>query len=289
AQVLEAKTINTTRQPNLNNALAGKVAGLQVRSQSAAALGRNNTIRLRGATGLSTGNDGAIYVVDGTILPNYDDLSIDEIESVTVMQGPAAAAQFGSQAANGAIVITTKRGKTDPGLGIALNLGANFDKAYILPNYQNSYAGGGSESMYQYNWKPGDPEEWKALDGKYYHDYNDDASWGPRMVGQEYIPWYAWYGGHSRAFQTAKLTPQPDNARDFYETGVLLNNSISFSTATDNVNLKLTYGNQSINGLIPTSKLGRNNINMILDYDINKYLTLSTNVNYINQRLYGEI
>lgn len=289
AQVLEAKTINTTRQPNLNNALAGKVAGLQVRSQSAAALGRNNTIRLRGATGLSTGNDGAIYVVDGTILPNYDDLSIDEIESVTVMQGPAAAAQFGSQAANGAIVITTKRGKTDPGLGIALNLGANFDKAYILPNYQNSYAGGGSESMYQYNWKPGDPEEWKALDGKYYHDYNDDASWGPRMIGQEYIPWYAWYGGHSRSYQTAKLTPQKDNARDFFETGGATNNNIVITKSADAYNLRFSYTNQYTNGLLPTTSLNRNLFTVRGSFDINDHITVGANINYVNNRLYGEI
>ncbi|MFB2118633.1 SusC/RagA family TonB-linked outer membrane protein [Parapedobacter sp. 2B3] len=288
AQVLQGDDVNVTRQPNVNNALAGKVAGLQVRSQSAAALGRETAVRLRGASGFG-GGQGAIYVVDGTILPNSDDLNLDDIASISVLQGPAASAQFGSQGANGAIVITLKRGRKSSGMGIVMNLGAQFENPYIMPNYQNSYAGGGASSLIKYTWQPGQPEEWKALDGKFYHDYNDDASWGPRMVGQEYIPWYAWYGGHSRSFQTAKLTPQPDNARDFYETGVLLNNSISFSTATDNVNLKLTYGNQSINGLIPTSKLGRNNINMILDYDINKYLTLSTNVNYINQRLYGEI
>lgn len=288
AQVLTGDDVNVTRQPNVNNALAGKVAGLQVRSQSAAALGRETEVRLRGASGFGSGQ-GAIYVVDGTILPNSDDINLDDIENISILQGPAASAQFGSQGANGAIVITLKKGRKAPGMGIVMNLGAQFENPYIMPNYQNSYAGGASSSLIKYTWQPNHPEEWRALDGKYYHDYNDDASWGPRMVGQEYIPWYAWYGGHSRSFQTTTLDPQPDNAREFYETGILLNNSISFSTATDNVNLKLTYGNQSINGLIPTSKLGRNNVNMILDYRINKHLTLSTNINYINQRLHGEI
>jgi outer membrane receptor protein involved in Fe transport len=89
AQVVSATELNTVRQPNINNALAGKVAGIQVRSQSAAALGRNTEVRLRGASGFGTGQ-GALYVVDGTILPNSDDINLDDVESVTVLQGAAA-------------------------------------------------------------------------------------------------------------------------------------------------------------------------------------------------------
>ncbi|WP_149913596.1 SusC/RagA family TonB-linked outer membrane protein [Sphingobacterium cavernae] len=289
AQFIDAKAINTTRQPNLNNALAGKVAGLQVRSQSAAALGRQNTIRLRGTTGFGNGNDGAIYVVDGTILPNYDDISVDEIESLTVLQGPAASAQFGSQGANGAIVITTIKGKRQQGFGINVNLGTNFDKAYIMPNYQNSYAGGGSQSMYQYNWKEGDPEEWKALDGKYYHDYNDDSSWGPRMIGQEYIPWYAWYGGHDRSYKTASLNPQPNNAKEFFETGVVSNNNIVLNKADENYNLKFSYTNQYTNGLLPTTSMKRNLFTINGSFDISEKLTVGANLNYVNHKLFGEI
>lgn len=108
AQVVSGQKLNTIRQPDLNNALAGKVAGIQVRSQSVAALGRETEVRLRGASGFGTGS-GALYVVNGTILPNANDLNLDDVESVSVLQGPAATAQFGSQAANGAIVITLKK------------------------------------------------------------------------------------------------------------------------------------------------------------------------------------
>lgn len=108
AQVVGSEQLNTIRQTNVNNALAGKVSGLQIRSQSSAALGRNTSVRLRGATGLSGGED-PIYVVDGTILPNSDDLNLDEVDDITVLQGPAASALFGSQGANGAIVITLKK------------------------------------------------------------------------------------------------------------------------------------------------------------------------------------
>ncbi|WFB63066.1 SusC/RagA family TonB-linked outer membrane protein [Sphingobacterium sp. WM] len=288
AQTLTAEKVNVTRQPNLNNSLAGQINGLQVRSQSAAALGRQTEIRLRGASGFSSGA-GAIYVVDGTILPNSDDINIDDVESVSVLQGPAASAQFGSQGANGAVVITLKKAYRGDYLGVDVNVGANFDNAYIMPNYQNSYAGGSSQAMTQYVWQSNHPAEWKALDGKYYHDYSDDASWGPRMVGQEYIPWYAWYGGHDRSFKTASLTPQPDNARDYFETGVVLNNGISISKGGDNYATRFSYNNQNVNGLIPTSGLDRHLLNFSGELDLNEKFKVGANINYIYQNLKGEI
>lgn len=288
AQVIGSDKLNTIRQTDFNSALAGKVAGIQVRSQSAAALGRQTEVRLRGISGLSGGGPGALYVVDGTILPNVDDINNDDIETISILQGPAAAAQFGSQAAAGAIVITLKKARRQEGFGVTLNLGVQFEDVYIMPNYQNSYAGG-SGPMTRYNWKAGDPEEWKALDGKYYHDYKDDASWGPRMVGQEYIPWYAWYGGHSRSYQTASLVPQKNNSKEFFETGVVANNSITVNHATEKMLFKLTYGNNYTNGLIPGSSLTRNTINLNTIYDITKKLELSTNINFTNRRLNGQI
>lgn len=288
AQVVTGEQLNVIRQTNVNNALAGKVAGLQVRSQSAAALGRQTEVRLRGAGGLG-GGEGAIYVVDGTIVPNSDDINIDDIQDVTVLQGPAASAQFGSQGANGAIVITLKKGRRSAGVGVDVNIGAMFESVYIMPNYQNSYAGGAYADLQKYSWKPGHPEEWKALDGKYYHDYSDDASWGPRMVGQEYIPWYAWYGGHSRSYQTASLLPQPNNAKQFFNTALTSNNSVAFNKSTDVLNMRLSYGNVYTNGLIPQSNLVKHTFNLNSTVDITKDLTLGSNINYISQQVNGEI
>ncbi|MBI5373097.1 MAG: SusC/RagA family TonB-linked outer membrane protein [Sphingobacteriales bacterium] len=290
AQVVTNEQLNTIRQTNLNNALAGKVSGLQVRSQSAAKLGTDGTgsIRLRGETGFGTGED-PIYVVDGTILPNINDVNMDDIEDVTVLQGPAASAVFGPQGQRGAIVITLKKAKKNAkGFGVEVNLGAQIEKVYILPNYQNSYAGGNTADMMKYTWKASDPELWKRLDGKYYPDYSDDASWGPRMVGQEYIPWYSWYDGHRYSGTTASLVPQPDNARDYYNTGVVLNNSISFSKATDNTSLRFSFNNVDVKGLIPTSRLKKNVFNVAGAIELTKKLTASINFNYATQILNGE-
>jgi TonB-linked SusC/RagA family outer membrane protein len=288
AQVVTAAELNTVRQPNINNALAGKVAGIQVRSQSAAALGRATEVRLRGASGFGTGS-GALYVVDGTILPNSDDINLDDVESVTVLQGAAAAALLGSQGANGAIVITTSKAKKNGGLGIDLRLGATFDKAYILPNYQNTYGGGNDANMELYTYKDGDPVGWKALSGKYYPDYSDDSSWGPKMVGQEYIPWYAWYAGTKYSFKTASFTPQPNNTRNFFQTGDLLDNSITFNKAGDDYSFKMSYGNVYQRGIIPDQDLKRNTLNINYNYDLSKHFSMSANINYVNQKQDGVV
>ncbi|MEO6252098.1 MAG: VIT domain-containing protein [Ferruginibacter sp.] len=109
-QNLTGDQVNTIRQVNVNNALAGKVAGAQVRSQSIAKLGAATTIRLRGENGFGMGS-GALYVVDGTIMPDGGDINPDDVEDYSVLQGPAAAALFGPDGTNGAIVITMKKAK----------------------------------------------------------------------------------------------------------------------------------------------------------------------------------
>lgn len=290
AQNITEEQLNTIRQTDLNNAMAGKVAGLQVRSQSKVKLGDEgySTVRLRGESNI-TASSSVLYVVDGTVVPSSGDINPDDIEDITVLQGPAASSIFGPQGANGAIVINTKKArKGDRGIGVEANLGATFDKIYILPDYQNSYAGGGISDLIRFDWKPGMPEEWQALDGKYYHDYSDDASWGPRMIGQEYIPWYAWYPGTPYSYKTTALVPQPNNARDFYNTGVTLNNNVSFSKAGDNYNFRFSYTNFDIQGLLPNTSQKRNNITLNATVDLNKKLSLITNINYMNQVTRGE-
>jgi hypothetical protein len=109
------------------------------------------------------------------------------------------------------------------------------------------------------------------------------------MVGQQHIPWYAWYGGHDRSYQTTALNPQPNNARDFFSTGVTRNNSVSLSTATDKLKFKFTYGNQDVSGLLYNSELKKNTINLISSYKLNDKFEISADINYINQTQKGEV
>jgi TonB-linked SusC/RagA family outer membrane protein len=288
AQTVASEQLNTSRQLNVNNALAGKVAGIQVQSQSATKLGSETNVRIRGENGINAAST-ALYVVNGTQMPSAADINPDDIETITVLEGPNAAALFGPQGANGAIVITTKRArKGEKGIGVQVTTGVVVDKVYKLPRYQNVYAGGGSPTLIPFVFRAGMPAEWQVMDGKLYPDYTDDASWGPAMQGQEYIPWYAWYPGTQYSNKTAKLTPQPNNARDFYQTGVTLNNNVAFSKATDNSNTRISFSNIAQTGTLPTSKLNKSTLTMSNTTDLNSHFTLNTNISYVTQNLTGE-
>lgn len=285
AQQVDADQLRQIPSTSVNNALSGKIAGVQVRSQSSMALGRDATIRIRGAGSLN--DKTPLYVIDGTPVASAQDVSVDDIQAMTVLKGPSATALYGQRGDAGVIVIQTKKAKNKQGLGIEVNSGTFFDKVYILPRYQNSYAGGGSADLIEFNWEAGMPEEWKTFNGKFYHDYSDDASWGPRMVGQEYIPWYAWYVGTPAFGQTAKLVPQPNNIRDFYGTGTTLNNNVSLSHGGDGYNVRLSYTNQNIKGLMPYSSANKNTINTSANFDLGKYISTGFNINISNQVIKG--
>jgi TonB-linked SusC/RagA family outer membrane protein len=286
AQTVTTEQLNMTRANNINDALTGKVAGIQVRGQSGAALGRNSTIRIRGAGSLV--DKEPLYIVDGTPVTSSADFNPDDIESVNVLKGPTATALYGQRGDAGVILITLKKGVKGRGVGLSVNHNTFFENVYVLPRYQNSYAGGASADLIQFNWMEGMPDEWKSLDGKFYHDYTDDASWGPRMVGQEYIPWYAWAPGTQYSGKTAKLLPQPDNIRQFYETGVNKTTNIAFSKALDNASVRLSYTNQNQTGIMPNTGLNKNTVSIASSVNLSKLITFGANINYVNTKVEGE-
>lgn len=298
-QNVTGEALNTVRQGNVNDALNGKVAGLQVKAQSAGKLGAENSVRLRGENGMS-GGGGVLYVVDGTIMSSVNqnptgaftsgnnsssaDINPDDVDDMTILSGPAAAALFGPDGVNGAIVITTKKAKKGQrGIGLEINSGAQWDQAYILPDFQNTYAGGNDGTLHQFTYIPGfHPAGWAALDGKYYPDYQEDVSWGPRMAGQEYIPWYSWYKGHERSYTTASLNPQPTNAKDFFETGFRKITNVAFSKAGEGFAVRLSYTNSDQTGIVPNTYLKKNTFNLSTSVDLSRRFTAAANVNFVN-------
>lgn len=305
SQQIKGDKLTTTRQTDVNNALAGKIAGVQVRSESGAKLGSTASVRLRGVTGFNDLNP--LYVLDGTPIPSTNlngsaasgavDINPDDIEDIQVLKGPAATALYGQRAEAGVIMVTTKKGRKGQGLGVDITSTYTIDKVGLLPKYQNEYSGGswlgantaGTEFQ-KFTWDASMPAEWKALDGKYYHLYNDDASWGPRMVGQEYIPWYAWYPNTKYSYQTAKLTPQPNNIRDFWNgnnAGQAVN-TVSISRAGEGFNFRLSYTNIEQTGLLPSTNRAKNYVSTSASYDLDKHFTVGLNMNYAAETLRGE-
>lgn len=284
SQVISQKQLDVIPHSNINDALAGKIAGVQFRGQSAMKLGSEGFLRIRG--GQSLGDVAPIYVVDGTIVNSFD-LNPNDVASITVLKGANATALFGGQAVNGAIVITTKKAG-GPGIGIEINQSISFDRISLTPEYQNLYTGGASADLITFHWQEGMPEGWKALDGKGYPDYTDDASWGPKMEGQEYIPWYAWFPGTKYSFKTAKLTPQPHNVRDFYNTGITNNSNIAFSKSGDDYNFRISYTNQSVKGMLPNTGRNKNTVFTTASYDLNRHFTAGANITYTGTRINGQ-
>jgi TonB-linked SusC/RagA family outer membrane protein len=285
SQGIKDENLNTIRQTNLNNAIAGKVAGIQVRSQSAVALGRDASIRIRGAGSL---NDKApLYILDGNPVGSAD-INLDDVENVNVLKGPAATALYGQRGDAGVILMTTKKGGANKGIGLEINQSTFVDNVYILPKYQNSYAGGASADLIKFAWEAGMPDAWKALDGKYYNEYSDDSSWGPRLVGQDYIPWYAWYPGTEYSYKTTKLLPNPGNIKDFFQQQIATNTNINFSKSGDNFSTRISATAQNQNGMLYNSKGTKYTVAVNNSLNLSPKVTVGLNLNYVDYTIKGQ-
>lgn len=294
-QSVSGDKLSSVREPNLVGSLAGKIAGVQVIGSSGAALGGTQNIRLRGVNSLGGGSP--LFVVDGTPISNQSfspgndqpgrdygnlagDINPDDIESISVLKGPTAAALYGNRAANGVIIITTKKGTSKKGIGIDINQSTTFDRVYVLPNYQNEYAGGYTQDLLTFNYNPSvHPESWAAFDGQKMLNYAADESWGPRMDGTPVRHWDSWYPGDSFG-QLKPLTPQPNNVRDFFNTGITFNTGVAFSGGNEDSNFRLSLNNVDQKGVMPNSSLIKNNVSFNGNQKLTKKLTAGISFNY---------
>jgi len=280
-QELKSKDLAEAREVNLVNALAGKIAGVQV-TNSQGDMGSSRII-IRGETSIS-GNNQPLFIIDGVPVDNtqtlgnssisatsasrdyanpISDINPDDIESMSVLKGPNAAALYGSRAAAGVVLITTKKGKGSKGLGISVTSNTTFSSLLILPDYQNSY-GQGANGQFSY------------VDGAG-GGLNDgvDESWGPRLDGR-LIPQFNSNG------VAVPFIAHPDNVKSFFNTGRTLNNGIAFSGSSEKFDYRLSYNNMDQKGVIPNSSQSKNSFLFNSSYKINPKLTLNTYANYVN-------
>ena len=229
AQSIKGSTLTEARESNLVNALSGRVAGVQV-TNSSGAVGSSSRIVLRGNSSI-TGNNQALFVVDGVPFDNTSygnsdsgggrdlpngaaSISPDDIESMTVLKGPNAAALYGIRASNGVIIITTKSGKGKKSLSVAsFNSNITFSDPLVIPSFQNSYGQGATSNYFQF------------VDGGG-NGYNDgvDESWGPALDrGLSFVQWDSYKVGGA----PLPWISHPNNVKDFYETGVAITNNLS--------------------------------------------------------------
>ncbi|WP_315815378.1 carboxypeptidase-like regulatory domain-containing protein [Paraflavitalea speifideaquila] len=224
-QKISGEKLTTTKIADINTALAGKIAGVQVRSGSGAKFG-TSMIRLRGVNTLGGGSP--IYVVDGVIV-GADGINPDDVESLNVLKGPAATALYGQRGSEGAVVITTKKG-SKKGIGVDFNHNTTIERVYILPDYQDEYGGGSSQTWQTFTYNPATHPAYLApMNGAKYYRYDVDESWGPKMDGTLHAPWYAWDPTDPEFGKLKPFVAQPDNVREFFRTGIANNTTVSFS------------------------------------------------------------
>jgi TonB-linked SusC/RagA family outer membrane protein len=273
-QGLKSKDISEAKETNLVNALSGKIAGVQV-TGSQGDMGSSRIV-IRGETSVA-GNNQPLFVVDGVIVDNsqflgsngsrdfanaISDLNSEDIESISVLKGPNAAALYGSRAAAGVILIKTKTGKGAKGLGITINSNTSFSTLKVFPDYQNEY-GQGANGQFSY------------VDGKG-GGINDgvDESWGPALNGQ-LIPQFFSNG------EPVPFVAHPNNVRDFFNTGVTYNNGIALGGSTDKFDYRVSYNNLHQTGVVPNSSQGRNSFLVNTTFRPIPNLSITTIANYI--------
>ncbi|NMM50372.1 SusC/RagA family TonB-linked outer membrane protein [Marinigracilibium pacificum] len=287
-QEVDGGKLTQTGEQNYLGALSGKVAGVQITNPSSASIGGTVNIRIRGANSIS-GNAQPLFVVDGIPISNDNfsntyngrdygnlaqDINSNDIESISVLKGPAASALYGIRGKNGVILITTKKGTKKKGIGIEYNGQLSIDKVAILPEYQNQYAGGYSQELNQ-------------LDGEYILDYHADESWGPEMDGRQVRHWDSWYPGTSEYGKTRALVANPDNVKNFYETGITQTHNIAISGGSENTSYRLSYGYTEIDGAIPFSGGKKNNASLNINSNITDKLRVNASVKYAHNEFEG--
>jgi TonB-linked SusC/RagA family outer membrane protein len=287
-QEVKAEKLTITPQTDLNNALAGKIAGVRMWGASGATFDAGRIV-IRGTSTLSPSGQDPIYVVDG-VITNVNVVNMDDVESINVLKGPAATALYGSRGGNGAVIITSKRKSNSPSRNstVEFKQSIGFEKVVPYIDYQNEY-GGGSLGMddgnaelpvYHYN-AATDPEYLRALDGVRYYDYGYDVSWGPRFDGEPYAPWYAWDPTHPKFGQTAPWSGQPgDNLKELFKTGFLSNTSVAFTKTVGDFSTRISIGNQSRTGVTENSKAVRRYLSVDAQYKVTDRLKIAANYKY---------
>ena len=261
------ESLSEAKESNIVNSLSGKVAGVAIRQANT--MGGSANILIRGTSSLM-GNNQALFVVDGTPMDNsntntdnqqdgwggYDygnaasDINPEDIESVSILKGAAASALYGSRAANGVILITTKKGSKDKnGIGVTINTGITWStiNKETLPDYQYEYGAG-----YGDYWSEGN---FNGVD-KTVVNTADDASWGPKFdPNLNVVHWDALDPTEANYGETRPWVAPKSRVEDYFETGIKYINSVALTGATDDSNFRLSFTNSDETGILPNSSI----------------------------------
>ncbi|MDP5091692.1 MAG: SusC/RagA family TonB-linked outer membrane protein [Polaribacter sp.] len=275
-QSVKPENLVRTRETDLNNALAGRVSGVQAVGAPSAGFG-NSGIRLRGQSI-------SLYIVDNVKVNSISDINTDDIADLTVLKGAAATALYGPEAFSGIIIITTKTAKKGQST-ITLNHSTAMENVYLLPSYQNEYGGGYSQDFNTFTFNPAQhPASWSAFDGQSMVEYYADESWGPRMNGQMVRHWDSWIQGDPEFGKLRAFSAQPNNVKDFFDTGVVNNTTVDFTKGGEGYSVKGGIVNIDRTSVMPNSSRRQVQAYTNIRFNITDKLEAYANINYQDRR-----
>ena len=321
-QQVKAEDITLAAPVDVAQGLMGKVAGLNISNSN----GLNNSasrIVIRGNNSI-TGNNQPIIVIDGAILDNkpltqsninvqdgiqdwgnyMSYVNMENVESVSVLKGPNAAALYGARGANGVILITTKKGSAKKGIGIDYSFTNNFTNVYRFQDMQNEYGGGFAAGLWTLNpqlpktesgesylptlypsaWNgnqyavngtgvnasheviPGGMNTWDVFSW-----FGASSSWGPKLNGQM----VRWWDGELRPY-----SPQPDNRKFYYKTGTDRTHNISFSGGGDFGTVRVSISRTDADAVVPNTNNNNTNFSLGSNLKISKAITAEISAGY---------
>ena len=294
-QTINAANLTQARTADPIDALKGNAAGLEININQE--IGHAPDVIIRGE---NAPTDRPMFVVDGVpITSDTYNINSDDIETYTILKGPNAAALYGFQGKNGAIIITTKKGTRDKrGIVISFNNSTQFNQGFIaLPKYQDTY-GPGDNGKYAYGGGGSSADSYfgNGAIGVGVNDYDYDV-WGPEFRGQ-LLPQYDGAYDVTKTYTTTfadgttyngHIAPTPwiargkDNLKQFIQTGLLQTNSIAVSSSTEKTDVRFSFGNTYQRGIIPNTELNNFNFTGSIVQRFTPNFTATAYVNYSRQ------
>ncbi len=297
AQSVNENAVKDAKSNNWVNTLSGKVAGLNIQGTGAGPMG-SSRITIRGESSLNLDNNQALIVVDGVPVSSkitgtgfnshlsadspidygstLSDINPDDIEKITVLKGPGATALYGSRAAGGAIIITTKSGsKKNSGIGITFNSNISMEEVNRWPDYQFEYGEGRTDLYYSYLDSPdGANTSTTVAAGR---------AWGPRFNGQSYYQ-YNPDAPDGKPTEPTPWVPYKNYISGFFQTGITYSNSLSLEGGGDNGSARLSVTHLKNKWIIPNTGFERINASLSINQKVSEKLKITGKANYTNKK-----
>lgn len=284
---VQGKDLSRVAQENVLNSLAGRVPGVQI--STTGPTGSSVSMIIRGAKSLNTDNQ-PLFVVDGVPIANtlnnvsqigsdnrvdygnaISDINPEDIENISILKGPSAAALYGSRAGNGVVLITTKSGSRSQRMTVSVTSNTVFDQPYRYLKMHKKFATGEL---------PFTPDNNPYAGGILQINESSSGGVGPELdKGYNAIQWNSPTDANGNKIATP-LVSHPNNVSDFVRTGITSTNGVSISNNSDKITYRVSYSNMSSRGIIPNSDLFKNTLGINTLLRVNDKLSLSTNLDF---------